>query len=197
MQRLTAVSLMLLATCAICWADSSIKSGPQPGESIPGPFHFQNINGKHAGNPHCLVCEYGLRPVVLVFSREVPTANNPQPLTSLLKGLDAAVGRNVMARLRSFTVFLSADYTSNDSRPALISTLDGLATSLDLKNTVLAAGPAAGPDKYHVNAEAGITVILYKEQKVAANFSYAPGKMAEADVKSILAAVEKLAGGKR
>ena len=34
---------------------AEIKSGLQPGEKIPGPFHPLNITGAKAGQKHCLV----------------------------------------------------------------------------------------------------------------------------------------------
>lgn len=34
---------------------AELKSGPQPGETIPGPFHPLNINGAKAGQKNCLV----------------------------------------------------------------------------------------------------------------------------------------------
>jgi len=36
-------------------AGEALKSGPQVGKSLPGPFHPLNVTGKQAGNKHCLV----------------------------------------------------------------------------------------------------------------------------------------------
>ncbi len=43
--------LLLAATVGA----AELKSGPQPGEKIPGPFHPLNITGGKAGQKHCLV----------------------------------------------------------------------------------------------------------------------------------------------
>ncbi len=36
-------------------ADDALKSGPQEGKNIPGPFHPLNLTGSQAGKKHCLV----------------------------------------------------------------------------------------------------------------------------------------------
>src|SRR5262249_8806910 len=84
-----AMIVVLTASRGACSA--ALESGPQAGEMIPGPFHYPNINGVHAGNPHCLVCEFGLRPAVLIFVREM--ASDKSPLAGLLQKLDATIER--------------------------------------------------------------------------------------------------------
>lgn len=46
------VAGLLLAASA---GAAEIKSGLQPGEKLPGPFHPLNINGSRAGQKNCLV----------------------------------------------------------------------------------------------------------------------------------------------
>jgi hypothetical protein len=36
-------------------AGETLKSGPEVGKSIPGPFHPLNVTGKKAGEKNCLV----------------------------------------------------------------------------------------------------------------------------------------------
>lgn len=36
-------------------AAGALKSGPQPGQEIPGPFHVKNCNGPQAGKSNCQV----------------------------------------------------------------------------------------------------------------------------------------------
>src|SRR5262245_19924977 len=92
MRRRLAVLLCVCvgwAVAASARAQDAVKSGPQPGEVLPGPFHPYNATGDFKDRPHCLVCEYGLRPVVAVFARDFPTPDNP--LTKLLQALDEVV----------------------------------------------------------------------------------------------------------
>src|SRR5437016_838290 len=91
--------LAVFAACLVCltiqaaeFEAADLKSGPQPGDLIPDPFHFLNINGAYAGDPHCLVCEYGLKPVAAVFARTLPESG--KPIASLLQKLDETVGKH-------------------------------------------------------------------------------------------------------
>ncbi len=50
-----AFAVSLLATaCSVAGGDG-LKSGPQVGKNIPGPFHPTNVTGAMAGKKHCLV----------------------------------------------------------------------------------------------------------------------------------------------
>jgi hypothetical protein len=46
-----AAALVLSGVCA----QDALKSGPQTGSTIPGPFHPLNLTGAMAGKKHCLV----------------------------------------------------------------------------------------------------------------------------------------------
>jgi hypothetical protein len=173
-------------------AAEPLKSGLQPGESIPGPFHYLNVNGPHAGKPHCLVCEFGLRPTVLVFVRDLPA--DKSPLTDLLQRLDEAVSRYKNAELRAGVVVLSEDFAKEGARKELIRKLESSAR--DLRQIPVAVDGATGPEKYKINKEADVTVLLYDKQRVLANFAFVKGKLTEQDVTAIMAAVIKMAAGK-
>jgi hypothetical protein len=191
------VSLLLasLACSVPCWADEGLKSGPQPGESIPGPFHFLNINGGHAGNPHCLVCEYGLKPTVVVFAREGSEGN--KALAILLQKLDEAVGKHKNARLCSFAAFLSEAFTKEETRKDLVSRLEKAAADLELKQLILTVDGPTGPEGYKVNKGAEITVLLYQDHRVIANLAFPKDKFGEKDVGVILDEVNKLVAPKK
>ena len=134
------VGLLTLTTAPVVHAAADdVKSGPQPGEAIPGPFHFLNVNGPHASNPHCLVCEFGLRPAVLIFARTPPTDKGP--LGDLLHKLDEAVDRHKNAELRSGLIVLSDDFTKEDARKQLVRRLEG--STKDLKRVLVAMNPVA------------------------------------------------------
>jgi hypothetical protein len=185
------LAFILLALFPAGLLAQEIKSGPQPGEEIPGPFHELNVNGAHAGNPHCLVCEYGLRPVVVVFARGTEGA----ALTTLLQKLDADVGKYKNAQLRAFAVIFSEDLTKEDARQEFLTRVEKLAAGV--KNIVLAVAGPDGPAKYKLTKDAAVTALLYRDLKVEANFAYAKDKMTEKDVNTIQEAVEKLVGAKK
>jgi hypothetical protein len=56
MHRLaTGASLAGLLLVGSLLAADGLKSGPQPGQNIPGAFHPLNVTGDDAGTKRCLV----------------------------------------------------------------------------------------------------------------------------------------------
>jgi hypothetical protein len=187
-----AVSLVWTASRGVLSAAEQLKSGPQPGDTIPGPFHYLNVNGPHAGNPHCLVCEFGLRPAVLVFARESPS--DKAPLAVLLQKLDEAVDRYKNAELRAGVVVLNDDFTKAETRKDVVTKWESSAK--DLKHVVIAVDGQAGPKEYKIDKDADVTVVLYNQHKVVANFASAKDKLTDKEVTAIMAAVSKMIGAK-
>jgi hypothetical protein len=86
--------------------DEKLRSGPQVGDIIPGPFDSFNLNGeKGTGRQHCLVCEYGLDPVVAIFARDLK--GKDAALQHMLTKLDGILPKHADAYLRGFVVHLS------------------------------------------------------------------------------------------
>src|SRR5689334_3150397 len=103
MRILCCVVAMLV--CAPAGEGGGIKSGPPVGSFLPGSFQPFNLNGKIGKNRyHCLVCEFGLNPTVMVFAREHPEAKEGA-LADLLQKLDQAVETNQESYLHAFVVF--------------------------------------------------------------------------------------------
>jgi hypothetical protein len=48
-------SLTLVLLAGGIWADAGLKSGPQPGQRVPGPFNPLNVTGDNAGEKTCQV----------------------------------------------------------------------------------------------------------------------------------------------
>ena len=188
----TALAVLTVAT-QLNGADDQLKSGPASGEVIGGPFHYRNVNGAHADSPHCLVCEYGLEPVVAVFSRTLPDTG--KPISKLMEKLDEATVKYAKARLHVFGAFLSDDFVKEETRKEPLSRVQLLANPL--KAAVLTYGPVGGPEEWKLNKDAEVTVVLYFKHQVAANFSFAKDKLEEKDVDAIMAAVDKMVGAKK
>jgi hypothetical protein len=177
-QRIAIIALLGLAVLvaqAMAEEKDSLKSGPQVGESIPGPFHPLNCNGAKAGEKHCLVCQNGPNPVAMVFARQVS-----EPLTKLIKKLDEATARNGDKQMGSFVVFLSDD-------ESLQSKLKELAKNERLEKIILSIDNPAGPEKYNVNRDADVTVILYNQSKVKANYAFKKGQFTERAIEKVCA----------
>jgi hypothetical protein len=185
-----------------------LKSGPAKGKDIGGSFGAYNLNGKRKGSYHCLICEYALDPVVLVFAKE-PAKDKDQALTALLKNLDKAVEEYSRQELRAFVVFLSPDANSsaNDPKEADPAKLVEEAAARDklierlgprvegLKKVVACMFPAAGPKGYAISDKAEVTLLFYYKYKVLANAAFKEGefqlKDADAFMKTVTDRLDK------
>ena len=116
----------------------------------------------------------------MIFAREVSDS-----LASLVKKIDAETAKNSKAKMGSFVVFLSDD-------EKLESAVKSLADRQGLKNIVLSIDNVAGPKGYNVSKDADITVVLYKENVVKANHTFAKGKLTEKDIEKVSADIAKL-----
>ncbi|HWY85794.1 MAG TPA: hypothetical protein VNX28_03665, partial [Gemmataceae bacterium] len=62
--RLLAGFAAVAALCVVTgvYAAGTVKSGPQVGKEVPGPFHPMNVTGEQAGKKNCLYCANGPSP---------------------------------------------------------------------------------------------------------------------------------------
>lgn len=116
----------------------------------------------------------------MIFAREVS-----DPLTSLVKKLDAVTDMNTKAKMGSFVVFLS-------DKEGLKDQLKELAKKETLKQLVLSIDNPAGPKGYEVAKEADITVVLYTGRNVKANHAFRKGELNDSAIEKILADVPKI-----
>jgi hypothetical protein len=188
------------------------QSGLKVGEVLPGPFDAFNINGpKGKGRQHCIVCEFGLNPVVMVFAKE-PADGKDGPLMALLAKLDDAVSRHAESHsLASSVIFLSPDARNSannageqDPKKLVEEALgrDALAKRLEaradkLKNVIVAFIPAEGPKGYQINPKADVTVLFYLKHKVLAIFAFPEGKLTNDDVDGIVKTVDSTLAKKK
>jgi hypothetical protein len=172
--------LLSLGLAGTLSAAEPIRSGLQPGEKITAIFEPLNVNGAHAGEPYCLICENGLSPVVMIFARE-----RSKPLEQLLSRLEAAVAKHQPQSLGAFVVFLG-----ETEKWRAVAT--ELARSLNLKRVVLSVDAAAGPEGFNVHPDAAVTVVLYREHEVKANHAFRPGELTAQACEKILADLPKI-----
>jgi hypothetical protein len=177
--RLFAAAVVAAMLSVPAFADD-LKSGPQAGEKVPGPFHPVNVTGEHKGEKFCLFCVNGENPVAMVFARET----SPE-LTKLIKKLDETTAKNSSKSMGSFVVFL------ND-KEGLDKDLAGLAEKEKISKTVLSIDNPAGPKAYNVAKDADVTVVLYVDRKVKANYAFKKGELKEGDIEKIVKDVPKI-----
>lgn len=175
-----ASALSMVVVAGGLFAAEKLKSGPQVGEKVPGPFEPLNINGDNAGKKFCQYCINGPNPVAMVFARDASA-----PVRKLVKELDAATVKNSDAKMGSFFVFLSDD-------EAMQKKLESLAKKDDLKKTVLTLDNKTGPEDYNIAKDAEVTVVLYKDRKVIANYTFTKGQMTDKDVQKVIADLPKI-----
>ena len=171
------VAAVAAAVVALPALADHVKSGPQAGEKVPGPFHPVNVTGEHKGEKFCLFCVNGENPVAMVFAREA----SPE-LVKLIKKIDAATVKNKDKSMGSFVVFL------ND-KEGLDKELAQVADKEKIEKTVLAVDNTGGPKAYNVAKEADVTVVLYVDRKVKANHAFKKGELKDADIEKIISEV--------
>src|SRR5262249_53785703 len=105
----------------------------------------------------------------------------------LIKALDTETVKHAKADMFSFAVF-TGDMAKLEPQ------LKEAAKKSELKKLVLAIEDAEDPipAKYNLNKDAEVTVILYVDRIVKANYSFAKGKLADKDIETIVKDVSKI-----
>lgn len=173
-------TLALGLTLSVGIAQEKLKSGPQIGQEVPGPFHPLNVTGDAAGRKKCLYCEYGGNPVAVVFAREL----TPQ-VASLIKGIDQATAKNKGDDMCSFAVFCSDNEKLQDQ-------LKDFASKEKVGAMVLSIDNPTGPTAYKINKDADVTVVYYTGLTVKSNHAFRKGELKDADVPRVVADVKAI-----
>ena len=163
-------------------AKAPLQSGLRVGEKVP-QFYVRAITGPLKTRSVCYVCRNGDRPVVMLVVRKV----TPE-LTALLKKIDAVVDEKRAVGLRSFGVFLTQD---NKALGPQLQTL-AFDEQISLPLTI-AAAPTDGPAGESSHPDAVVTVLLYREQHVRANFTFREGELGTPQIEAIIRSIRNLA----
>lgn len=211
----------LFIACSLLAAQDDAKPN-----LVPAAFECLNINGKAKGRPHCLVCKFGLSPVVLIFTKE-PEEGKDGPLNDLLEQLDklAALPDFEEREFSIGVVFLSPDALDSTNNAAetdpdkiikeavnrenLIKRLDKRADAFkkddDKVRIIFACFKLEGPKEYKLDPKMEQTIYFYDRMKIDKTFprSFEPGAMTEKDVEAIVkhlrnkVPLRKQVGGKK
>lgn len=177
--------LVIVLVVGVTAGAEVIQSGPKVGDEITETFEPVNITGADAGRKTCILCEYAESPVVLVFARDVS-----EPLTRLIKRLDAASAQHKASSLGTCVVFLS-------SEEGLPRQVKQVADREKIRLTALRTYKPEGPKGYNVAKEADISVILFTDRVVKATHAFKKGEMKDKDIDLILADVVKILPSKK
>ena len=183
MRNLFAAAVAAVLCGAVVAADLNPKSGPPTGDKVPGAFHPYNVTGEDAGKTACLFCKASDDPVAMVFAR-----TGDDPMThKLLKAIDAETVKRAKADMWSFAIFTG-------EKDKLEPQLKDAAKKAELKKLVLAIEDKEDPipAKYNLSKDADVTVILYVDRVVKANYSFAKGKLTDKDIEAVVNDVSKI-----
>jgi hypothetical protein len=167
---------MILAAAPTIAKDPCV-SGPQTGQR-PGPYSFLVSTGPQRGQQTCYICETAEKPGVVVFARSLT-----DPLAKLAAKCDDAIAAREKDGLKSWLTVLGEKTVTQDNLAKWA------------KKTGLKAMPVGvfddpvGPPSYRLAEDADVTVLLFVDRKVIANFAFRAGEL---DDKAIEKAAEEI-----
>jgi len=177
----------LIGTMAICLLMAGfafageLKSGLPVGDRVPA-FNVRDITGPSAGKTLCYRCQYGARPVVTVFTREVNDS-----VTDLVAKIDAVVGKNKDSKMAAFVCVITEDSDKVEKQ------LAGIAKDKSIKNTPLTIIEGkTGPDNYNLSKDAAVTVMMWNESKVVVNHAFEKATLESKEIEAIIADTKKI-----
>jgi hypothetical protein len=180
---LSVTALLFAATLTA----AELKSGLQEGESLD-PFQVEKVAGAvndnvEVGKHLCYRCMLGNKPVVMVWARK-----SDKNLADLVKQLDKKVAENSDQKLSSFVNLIG------DDADKLKAEAKELATKNKVENVAIVVPEENenGPAEYKINPEAELTVLIYRDGKVAANHAVASGKVDKKAIETIVADTSKI-----
>lgn len=173
-------AVVMLLVGGLASAQAPIRSGPQPKEDIPGAFRPLNINGKYANEPHCLVCENGLHPVVMIFAHDLS-----DPLVNLIAKVETEAVKHRKQSLGAFVVFLK-------DGEAFRKDLEQVAKTRQLRHTILSIEDPAVLSDFKLAKNADVTVVLYTESVVRVNYAFQRGMLNDRAIEKILGDIPKI-----
>lgn len=175
-------------------AKAKLKSGPTVG-TLPRVFYVKDCTGKFTKEiKTCYRCNYGPRPVVSVFARELD-----QDTIKLLQNLDKTVAahakseKNGAKQLAAFFVMVTDNPDAAEAR------IKRMQRKLKLKNVPLTVFDGSkGPAGYQLGREAAVTVSMWSSSAVKSNHAFRTAKDLKDDaIKKVLLAAAKIAPTKK
>lgn len=184
MKRFIVPAFALLACVGLAVAEekkSKVESGLEEGAS-PAAFNVKDITGPSAGKSLCYRCQYGAKPVAVVFTREVT-----EEVAKLVKEIDTAVGANKDKNMCAFVVLLTDDADKGAKE------LEKLAKDQNITNTPLTVFDGeAGPESYKISKDAAVNVMMWNKSRVAVNHAFASAKLSDDEVKKVAGETKKI-----
>jgi hypothetical protein len=166
---------------------AELQSGPQAGDLL-GPFQVVKAagaenDGVEVGQRLCYRCRMGNRPMVMIFAHQTNDA-----LANLVKQLDGVVVKNADKKMGSFVSLLG------DEPNELAATAKRFVETNKIEHVpfVVPDDHSTGPSGYNLNADADVTVLIYRHGKVVVNYALPAGGLNDDVAKKIIADTSKI-----
>lgn len=182
MKRFAVLASALVVGCSgLSVVAAELESGLQPGDS-PGAFNVQDVTGPSKGKSLCYRCQYGNRPVISIFARDVD-----ENLANLIKQVDGEVAKNEDNQLKAFVVLLTDDPEAAEEKLAKV------AKENKIKNVPLTIFDGVqGPEGYQISNNADVSVMMWVQSDVKASHALPKGQLDKATVKKIMSDTNKI-----
>jgi len=175
--RIASLVMLLLASDAL---GQPVESGLRIGQK-PGPYSFLVATGPQRGQQTCYVCETAEKPAVVIFSRKLG-----DPLARLLLKCDDFLQKQPSDSAHCWMTVLG-------EKTATLDELAKWSKNAGLKHVPVGVfDDPVGPPSYKLNESAEVTVLLWVNRKVVANFSFRQGELNDEAIKKIAEAMPKL-----
>lgn len=179
-KSLASFAVCFMAIAGIALAEE-LKSGLPCGDKVPA-FNVRDITGPNKGKTLCYRCNYGARPVVTIFTRELN-----DNVKELVKQIDGKVGENKDKKMAAFVVVLS------DNPDAVEPKIEALAKDAKIANTPLTlVEGVTGPPNYNLNKNAEVTVMMWVESEVKVNQAFEKGKLDKKAIDTLVGETKKI-----
>jgi len=180
MNRFVIPAVALFVTAGVAIA-GEVKSGLDKGES-PSAFNVKDITGPNKGTSLCYRCQYGAKPVTVIFTREIN-----DEVAGLVQQIDEKVGANKDKNMCAFVVLLTDDADAGAKK------LSKLAEDKKIKNVPLTVYDGnAGPEEYKISKDAAVTVMMWNKMRVQVNHAFASAKVSADDAKKVVGDTSKI-----
>ena len=171
----------VFAMAGVAAIAAELQSGLQVGDA-PGAYNVKDVTGPNKGKSLCYRCNYGSRPVVNVFAREVN-----DELSKLIKEVDNVVAKNGDKKMAAFVVVLAEDADQ------IVPQLEAMAQKHGIKNVPLTIFDGeAGPGDYNISEQADVTVMMWNKSEVKANVALAKGQLNDQVIGTIISDTQKI-----
>lgn len=181
MKKLAGIAAAFVAVVCLVAQAAELQSGLKPGEKV-GAYNVKDITGPNAGKSLCYRCNYGARPVVNVFARDVN-----DNLAKLVVEVDKLVEQNKDKKMAAFVTVLAED--ADKVAPKL----EEIAKKNNIKNVPLTIFDGeSGPADYKIAKNADVTVMMWNKGEVKATIATEKGQLDAATIKKVVANSEKI-----